>query len=70
MPLDRTGEPVDDSAPWHDPRCRDGWLSGDDADIAIACPLHRPPRNTIHDYAERTPSLRAQAAIERDSRHG
>jgi hypothetical protein len=45
MTHDRTGEPVDDGQPdrrWHDPRCRNGWLSPPDADVAIVCTHCRP----------------------------
>lgn len=61
--LDRTGQPVDETH-----QCRKGWLSAHDADVAIPCPVCRPPRRTdINDYAERTPSARARAAIEREN---
>lgn len=44
--------------------CRNGWLSPHDADVAIPCPTCRPPRRTdVNDFAERTPSARAHAAI-------
>lgn len=41
---DRTGEQVDDDeqgAPFHDPRCRDGWIDRD-ADPAVPCLRCRP----------------------------
>ncbi|RJO74148.1 hypothetical protein D5S18_18520 [Nocardia panacis] len=64
---DRTGEPVepdDDSAPWHDPRCRGtGWLGDDNEGRPIpclVCKAHLATRSTVH---ETTPSPRAQAAI-------
>ncbi|MFD3431130.1 hypothetical protein [Nocardia fluminea] len=66
MNLDRSGEPIepdDESAPWHDPRCRSGWLGEDDELRPIPCPVCRPwtvQRSEVHDI---TPSLRAQQAI-------
>lgn len=65
MPLDRTGEPIEDaeSCPYS---CQKGWLSAPDADIARPCPRHRPSRNHDHgpDY-EPHYSDEAAAAIAR-----
>ncbi|WP_406234958.1 hypothetical protein [Nocardia sp. NBC_01009] len=72
MPLDRTVEPVDDSAPWHSPDCRDGWLGYDRQGRLIPCLVcrdHLINRSTINDFAEREPSALARAAIERDNRN-
>ena len=69
MTLDRSGDELDDDpdpdAVWHDPSCRNGWLSAPDSDVMRACPIHRPPPPDagFHDYAARPPSLRAQQAI-------
>lgn len=43
MSHDRTGDPdPTDRGPWHDPRCRDGWL-GENADgKPIPCYVCRP----------------------------
>jgi len=43
MPLDRTGELVDDeqAEPFHDPRCRGGWIDRN-ADPAVPCLVCRP----------------------------
>lgn len=43
MPHDRTGELVDDepATPFHDPRCRNGWIDRD-ADQAVPCLVCRP----------------------------
>lgn len=63
---DRTGgelEPEDTSAPWHDPRCRRGWLGEDDDARPIPCPVCKPwTRGERHDIDQTTPSLRAQQA--------
>ncbi|PKV80869.1 hypothetical protein [Nocardia fluminea] len=57
-------DPDDDpDAVWHDPDCRNGWLSPPDADVMRACPVCRPKSREVHDFAERLPSLRAQQAI-------
>ncbi|MFI9507549.1 hypothetical protein [Nocardia sp. NPDC052566] len=72
MTLERTGEPEDDSAPWHDPRCRSGWLGHDNEYRPLPCPVCRPHtirRSTVHDFAEHEPSARARAAIEQDNRN-
>ncbi|MGY4098070.1 hypothetical protein ACW2Q0_00660 [Nocardia sp. R16R-3T] len=65
MSLDRTGEHRDDDPGRCPYDCRDGWLSGPDADVMRACPIHRPPAPGVgvRDYANRSPSLRAQQAI-------
>ncbi|MGW6121471.1 hypothetical protein ACWFRF_20685 [Nocardia sp. NPDC055165] len=65
MIRDRSGDELDDEpdADWHDPNCRNGWLSPPDADVMRACPIHRPRPRDVTDYAERIPSLRAQQAI-------
>lgn len=44
---DRTGEPIEDEsesvdAPFHDPRCRDGWISYENADKPKPCYVCRP----------------------------
>lgn len=63
MSHDRTGERVDkDPCPNN---CRNGWLSTADADVAVACPCRwkNSARTDSNDFAERTPSPRAAAAI-------
>lgn len=68
MALDRTGEPVPD--PCRHPDCRRGWLTGPYADEPVPCPYCKPHLSSktpdINDYAERTPSARAQQAIDRE----
>jgi hypothetical protein len=63
--LDRTGEPIDpDSTPWHDPRCRNGWLGYDLEHRPIPCLVCRPHLGTTldaHDCADRLPSARVIA---------
>lgn len=44
---DRTGEPIEDEsesadAPFHDPRCVDGWIEYDEADHPKPCYVCRP----------------------------
>lgn len=44
---DRTGEPIEDEtesvdAPFHDPRCVDGWIDYAEADKPRACYVCRP----------------------------
>lgn len=44
---DRTGEPIEDEsesvdAPFHDPRCVDGWIDYAEADKPKACYVCRP----------------------------
>jgi hypothetical protein len=67
MTLDRTGaelEPEDESAPWHDPRCRRGWLGEDHELRPIPCPVCKPwTRGERHEIYQSAPSLRAQQAI-------
>jgi len=67
MNRDRTGEPIepaDESAPWHDPRCRNGWLGEDEQGRPIPCPVHKPwTRGERHNVNQTTPSLRAAQAI-------
>lgn len=66
MTLDRTGaprEPEDDSAPWHDPRCRNRWLGEDDEGRPIPCPVCKPhTAGRRAEIDEPHPSLRAQQA--------
>lgn len=65
MSLDRRGEPLepdDPSAPWHDPRCRSGWLGHDDELRPIPCPVCRPHTIRRSEIHTTTPSLRAQQA--------
>lgn len=66
MTLDRTGEPRDDH------HCRNGWLTALDADEPKPCPICKPhlcgPTATTNDFAERTPSARAQQAIDKENR--
>lgn len=66
---DRYGEP--DPPACRDPRCRKGWLGTDDEQRPIPCPACKPhlavTRSDVHDYAEREPSARARAAIEREN---
>ncbi|MGS2805367.1 hypothetical protein [Nocardia sp. MW-W600-9] len=60
MSRDRTGDEADDH------ECRDGWLSAPDADVAVACPCRwqrTAAANVNNDFAVRTPSPRAAAAI-------
>lgn len=55
---DRYGDPDDGH------HCRKGWLTPADSDAPRLCPICRPPRPTAtNDFAERTPSARARAAI-------
>jgi hypothetical protein len=64
MSHDRTGEPVDPKLCPNN--CRNGWLSEPDADTAVACPCRwsRTAASAVNnDFAERTPSPRAAAAI-------
>lgn len=71
MALDRTGEPVAESARFHDSNCHRGWLGYDDEGRPIPCFVCRPHlRKTVNanDFAERVPSARAQQAIERENR--
>lgn len=68
MALDRTGEQLPGPCPYD---CRRGWMTPVEADVQIPCPhckdhLYEPvPTN---DFAERTPSARAQQAINQENR--
>lgn len=74
MTLDRTGEPADndDPDPWHDPRCRNGWLGYDDEHRPIPCLQCRDHLRAgtvrTNDCSTGYPSARAQAAIEKAER--
>ncbi|WP_148310139.1 hypothetical protein [Nocardia otitidiscaviarum] len=71
MALDRTGEPLEAKPlpPCGRPGCR-GFNGYDDELRPIPCYVCRPHLRRLssdNDYAERTPSARAQAAIDRDN---
>lgn len=71
MSPDRFGEPTDRAPlpPCGRPGCK-GWAGFDDEQRPIPCYTCRPHlRKTVddNDYAERTPSARAQQAIEREN---
>lgn len=69
MSPDRYGERTEPSC--RNPNCRNGWLGEDEEGRPIPCLDHKPHlikgTTTTHDYAESTPSLRAQQAIEGDN---
>jgi hypothetical protein len=69
MTLDRTGEPIDPDVCPHGCR-KGGWLTPEDADLQIPCPLHRPRRTPteVDDYDPSRLSERARAAIEKADR--
>jgi hypothetical protein len=65
---DRTGEPIEDrpACPYN---CRNGWLTPHDSDAPRLCPNCREqPKHDVNDHAERPPSDRARAAIEKADR--
>lgn len=71
---DRYGNP--DKPPCPDPRCgtggrRPGWVDEDDEGRPVPCLLCKGHliKGTVHDndFAESTPSARAQQAIEREN---
>lgn len=62
---DRYGEPS--KPPCRNPDCRNGWVTPPDSDAPRLCYCREKPRRESNDYAERTPSARAQQAINRDS---
>jgi len=73
MTLDRTGEQVEDDPlpPCGRPGCK-GFTGFDDEMRPIPCYTCRPHlRKTVDDnnFAERTPSARAQQAIDREKHH-
>jgi hypothetical protein len=64
MSPDRYGDPAPRSC--RNPNCRKGWVGTDDEGRPIPCldcKPHLATTATSHDFAERTPSARAQAAI-------
>jgi hypothetical protein len=68
MSPDRYGDPQPRSC--RDPRCRKGWIGTDDEGRPIpclACKPHLAKTTTTHDFAESTPSARAQQAINAES---
>ncbi|WP_280475471.1 hypothetical protein [Nocardia asiatica] len=68
MSPDRCGDQP--SGAEHDRRCRRGFLGEDDEGRPIPCLVCKPhlrQTSTTHDFAESTPSLRAQQAIEGDN---
>lgn len=65
-------ESAADSAPWHDPRCRGGWLGEDHEGRRIPCLVCKPHlirRSVVDDSANRPISDRARAAIEKENRN-
>ncbi len=71
MSPDRYGEPTDHAPlpPCGRPGCK-GWAGFDAEQRPIPCYTCRPHlRKTVddNDYAERTPSARAQAAIDKEN---
>ena len=68
MSPDRYGEPEPPKC--RDPRCRRGWVGHDDEGRPIPCldcKPHLRKTSTANDYAERPPSARAQAAIDKET---
>lgn len=72
---DRYGERVEKQCT--DPRCGNGcpkrWIGYDDDGRPIPCLNCKPhlvkTRSDVHDFAEREPSARAQAAINAENRN-
>lgn len=65
---DRYGDPQPPRC--RNPNCIRGWLGEDDEGRRIPCldcKPHLARRHESNDFAERTPSARAQAAIDRDN---
>lgn len=56
--LDRYGDTLEDSTNTH--RCRKGWLTPEDADTPIPCPICKPRRKDGH-RATQTPKTRPAA---------
>lgn len=71
---DRYGDSDSTKPPCRDPRCRKGWVGQDDEGRPIPCLYCKDHliKGTVqdNDFAEREPSARAQAAIEREARDG